>query len=129
MERYAIWDKISPVITPSGEIFTAQQWKDRYPVAELNNIDIVCAAGEINGGFFGTLGSMVQMYAEMGADFSEAVTKEDKLRVIEAFEDAMNAPSDEPTNEEITATSLASIAAALDFQNMMSLPDEEEEEE
>ena len=110
-------------------VYLNQQWKDRYPVAELNNIDIVCAAGEMNGGFFGTLGSMVQMYTEMGADFSEAVTKEDKLRVIEAFEDAMNAPSDEPTNEEITATSLASIAAALDFQNMMSLPDEEEEEE
>ena len=28
-----------------------------------------------------------------------------------------------PSNEEITATSLASIAASLEYQNLMSLPD------
>lgn len=124
-KRYAIWDKISPIITPSGEIFTADQWKDRYPVATLNNIDVVCAAGEMNGGFFGTLGSMVQMYEDMGADFSEAITKEDKINVIEAFEDEMNTPKEGMSTED----SLASIAAALDFQNIMNLPDEEEEGE
>ena len=126
-KRYAIWDKISPIITPAGEVFTAEQWKDRYPVANLDNIIIICAAGEINGGYFGTLGSMVQMYQDMGADFSEAQTNEDKLSIIEAFEDELNTPP-EVSNEELTATSLASIAAALDFQNLLSLPDEEEEE-
>ena len=118
MKRYAIWDKKSPVITPTGEVFTAEQWIERYPVAALDSITILCAAGEINGAFFGTLGQMCQMYEAQGADFSECETAEDKLEVIEAFEDAMNAPSTEPTAEE-------RIAAALEYQVMASLPDEE----
>ena len=118
MKRYAIWDKVSPVITPIGEVLTAEQWISRYPVAGLESITVVCGAGEINGAFFGTLGQMVQMYAAQGADFSKCETNEDKLEVIEAFEDAMNAPSTEATAEE-------RIAAALEYQVMASLPDEE----
>lgn len=115
LKRYAIWDKVSPVITPSGAIFTAAQWKEKYPVAALDNIVVVCGAGEINGSFFGTLGSMVQMYEAQGADFSEATTNIEKLEVIEAFEDAANAPSDESTPEE-------RIAAALEYSNLLNSP-------
>lgn len=110
MKRYAIWDKVSPVIVPTGAVFTAEQWKGKYPVAALDSITVVCSAGEINGGFFGTLGQMVQMYEAQGADFSACETAEDKLAVIEAFEDAMNAPSTEPTVEERQATALEAIA-------------------
>lgn len=119
MKRYAIWDKQSPVITPVGEVLTSEQWINRYPAAGLPSITVVCGAGEINGAFFGTLGQMVQMYEAQGADFSACETDEDKLAVIEAFEDAVNAPSDEPTTDE-------RIAAALEYQVMASLPDEEE---
>lgn len=119
MKRYAIWDKVSPIITPIGEVLSPEQWIARYPVAGISTIKVVCADGEINGAFFGTLGQMVKMYENQGADFSACVTDEDKLEVIEAFEDAMNAPSTEPTTEE-------RIAAALEYQVMASLPDEEE---
>ena len=117
LKRYGIWDKTSPVITPSGAIFTAEQWKERYPVATLDNIVVVCGAGEINGSFFGTLGAMVQMYEDMGADFSEATTNVEKLEVIEAFEDARNNPPDtgESTPEE-------RIAAALEYNNLLNTP-------
>ena len=125
MKRYAIWNKVDPIITPIGEVLTAEKWIERYPVAGVASITVVCAAGEINGGFFGTLGQMVQMYEAQGADFSACATAEDKLAVIEAFEDAQNAPSEDISNEELTATSLASIAASMEFQNMMTLPDEE----
>ena len=117
MKRYAIWDKQSPVIVPTGKVFTAEQWKEKYPVAALESITVVCAAGEVNGGFFGTLGQLEQIYGEQGADFSACQTPEDKLAVIEAFEDALNTPSDEPSAEE-------RIAAALEYQVMASLPDE-----
>lgn len=117
MSKYAIWDKKSPVITPIGEVLTAEQWIQRYPVAGISSITVVCGAGEINGSFFGTLGQMVQMYEAQGADFSACETAEDKLAVIEAFEDAMNTPSTEPTTDE-------RIAAALEYQVMSSLPDE-----
>ena len=116
-KRYAIWDKQSPILTPIGEVFTPEQWINRYPIAGVPSITVVCAAGEINGGFFGTLGQMVQMYEAQGCDFNDCTTAEEKLEAIEAFEDAMNAPSTEPTTDE-------RIAAALEYQVMASLPDE-----
>lgn len=111
MKRYAIWDKQSPIITPVGEVLTAEQWIDRYPVAGVASITVICSAGEINGGFFGTLGQMVQMYEAQGCDFSNCNTAEEKLEAIEAFEDGMNAPSGEPTAEERQAAALEAIAA------------------
>lgn len=113
MSKYAIWDKSSPVITPIGEVLTAEQWIARYPVAGLESITVVCAAGEINGGFFGTLGQMKQMYEAQGADFSNASTNEEVLEVIEEFEAAMNTPNNEPSAEE-------RIAAALEYQNLIN---------
>lgn len=117
MSKYAIWNKKDQIITPIGEILTAEQWIERYPVAGLPSITVVCSAGEINGGFFGTLGQMVQMYEIQGADFTACETDEDKLAVIEAFEDEMNKPSAEPSTEERTA-------AALEFIAMSRLSDE-----
>lgn len=119
MSRYAIWNKKDPIFTPVGEVLSAEQWIARYPLAGVESITVVCSAGEINGGFFGTLGQMAQMYEAQGCDFSGCTTAEEKLEAIEAFEDAMNAPSTEPTPEE-------RIAAALEYQTLASLPDEEE---
>lgn len=117
MTRYAIWDKVSPIITPVGEVLSAQDWKNRYPVANLDSITIVCGAGEINGSFFGTLGQMKDMYAAQGCDFSECTTNEEILQKIEDFEDELNTPSTEPSTNE-------RIAAALEYQVMASLPDD-----
>lgn len=118
MSRYAIWNKQDPIITPIGEVLTAEQWKERYPVAALDSIKVVCAGGEINGAFFGTLGQMVEMYSNQGCDFSVCVTDEEKLAAIEAFEEEMNKPNDTPSAEE-------RIAAAMEYQVMASLPDAE----
>lgn len=115
--RYAIWDKQSTIITPIGEVLTSEEWIGRYPVAGVPTVTVVCSAGEVNGAFFGTLGQMVQMYEAQGADFSEATTDEEKLEVIEAFEDEMNAPDLTPTPEE-------RMAAALEYQALSNLPDE-----
>lgn len=119
LKRYAIWDKQTTIITPIYEVLSPEQWIERYPVAAIPSITVVCGAGEVNGSFFGTLGQMVQMYEGMGADFSACTTDEEKLEVIEAFEDMMNTPSGEASAEE-------RIAAALEYQVMASLPDEEE---
>lgn len=123
--KYAIWNKKDPIITPVGEVLSAEQWIERYPVAGLDSITVVCAAGEINGAFFSTLGQMASMYEDNGCDFSACVTAEDKLAAIEAFDKARNEASAAATNEDLTATSLASIAASLEYQNMMTLEDVE----
>ena len=117
LKRYAIWDKQSPIITPIGEVLTPEKWVERYPVAGVPSITVVCSAGEINGAFFGTLGQMVQMYTAQGADFSACTTDEEKLEVIEAFEDEMNAPSSEPTAEERQAAALEAIADGQTTEN------------
>ena len=110
MTRYAIWDKTSDVYVPTGKKFTAEQWKELYPIAELESIKIVCAGGELNGGFFGVLSDMVATYEKAGCDFSACTTDQQYLDAIEAFEDEMNKPSTEPTTEERTATALEAIA-------------------
>lgn len=122
MKKYAIWNKQDPIITPIGEVLSAKEWIDRYPVAGLDNITVLCSAGEINGGFFGTLGQMVAMYESQGCDFSTCTTDQEKLDAIEAFDEAQEQAvaeaSAEPTTDE-------RIAAALEYQVMSSLPDTE----
>lgn len=110
MSRYAIWNKQDMILTPIGEVLSAEKWIERYPIAGVETIKVVCAGGEINGAFFGTLGQMVEMYAKNGCDFSACETDQDKLDAIEAFEDAMNTPSSEPTAEERQAAALEAIA-------------------
>ena len=127
--RYAIWNKKDNIITPVGEVLTAEQWIQRYPVAGVDGIDIVCSAGVINGGFFGVLAQMVQMYENNGCDFSSCTTAEEKLQAMEDFDKAAAeaaaeaATNREASTDEVTAASLASIAASLEYQNMMSLED------
>ena len=132
MKKYAIWNKKDSIITPVGEVLTAEQWIQRYPVAGIESITVICAAGEINGAYFGTLGSLVDSYTRRGADFSACTTPEEKLAIIEAFDDVEEAKEKEAAaraaaNEELRAASLASIAASMEYQNMMTLDDVEVE--
>lgn len=119
LKRYAIWDKKTPIVTPTYEVFTAEQWLDKYPAAKLPNITVVCSAGEVNGGYFGSLNQMVANYTRMGCDFSNCTTAEDKLMAIEMFEDTRIA--------EVTSAVSAEerIAAALEFQNLLAMEDTE----
>lgn len=118
MSRYAIWNKSDPIFTPIGEVLSAEQWIARYPIAGVETIKIVCAGGEINGAFFGTLGQMKENAAQLGCDLTGCETDQDILDAIEAFEDAVNAAPAGPSTDE-------RIAAALEAQVMMSMPDEE----
>lgn len=132
MNKYAIWNKQDYIITPTGEIFTPERWIERYPVAGLPHVNVVCAAGEINGAFFGTLGQMVETYQNEGCDFTDCNTPEEKINRINQFdtekEIQMRAKAEEEAarkayNEELNAMSMASIAAQLEYQNMMTLDD------
>lgn len=130
MSRYAIWNKQDPILTPIGEVLTAEKWIERYPIAGVGSITVVCGGGEINGAFFGTLGQMVEMYGKMGCDFSACETAEDKLAAIEAFEDAREAEAaaaakataeTEANNAERTAAALEAIASGQTTENMAAM--------
>lgn len=126
MKKYAIWNKQDHIITPVGEVLTAEQWIQRYPVAGIDSITVLCAAGEINGAFFGTLGQMVDIYTKQGCDFSDCITDDEKLEAIEAFDDAKEAEAKAAAEEAANAISTDErIAAALEAQVLMSMPDGE----
>lgn len=118
MSRYTIWNRTDTIYTPVGEALTPSQWISRWGWLAHPAAVPVVAAGLVNGAFVGELSQMKAMYEAQGADFSECTTNEEVLAAIEAWEDAMNTPSDEPTTDE-------RIAAALEYQVMASLPDEE----
>lgn len=130
MSRYAIWNKKDPILTPIGEVLTADKWIERYPIAGLERITVVCAGGEVNGAFFGTLGQMVEMYSKAGCDFSACETAEDKLAAIEAFEDAREAEEHEAaiaaaeqgaSIAERQAAALEAIASGQTTENAAAL--------
>ena len=130
MSKYAIWNKQDPILTPIGEVLNAEQWIERYPIAGLDSITVVCAGGEINGAFFGTLRQMVERYTKAGCDFSTCETAEDKLAAIEAFEDlkeaeaaaaAQEAAKAEANNAERTATALETIASGQTSENVAAM--------
>lgn len=130
MQKYKIWDKKTPIITPIGEYLSAAQWIERYPVAGVEGITVLCGAGEVNGSVFATLGQTVVDYEKLGCDFSACKTDEEKLATIEAFDDARalaeaEAMAEAKANADLQITSLASIAASLEYQNMLTLDDVE----
>ena len=121
MKRYQIWDKKSNIITPIGEVLTPEQWIQRYPMAGVDGIDLIIGGGTINGSVCMEYSQTVDTYEKMGCDFSACITKQEVLDAIEAFEDEMN------TIDENGVSTDERIAAALEAQVMMSMPDDETE--
>lgn len=115
--KYQIWDKQSPVACYTGQVFTPEQWIEKYPIINVPGVVPVVEAGDVAGGFFGTLGQLKRSAELRGAVFSENLTDEELLEAIEDFEDELNTPDTTPSAEERTA-------AALEFMAMSSLPDE-----
>lgn len=124
MNRYQIWDKKSDIYTIGREKdtgknhYTAEEWLERHSWAKNPDAKMIISSGIINGSVAMEFETTKQQYARMGCDFSACETDDDYLRAMEAFED--NPPgANDPTNEE-------RIAAALEAQVMMALPDVEE---
>lgn len=105
-KRYVIWDEKSNVYTPSGEVFNAEQWLDRYPIARLETEYLVISGAAYNGGFCMVYSDMVDIYEKMGCDFSacDEHDMEAHLNAIEAFEDLRNTPVEDTTISDATRT-------------------------
>ena len=133
MSRYILWDHVSTVITPSGEVFTPAQWEDRYPATQL--IDYVMSGGSMNGALMQEYDGMVEMYRQQGCDFTGCTTKQSYLDKIELFEDEQAETERQRQQEEAEEEAAAyeeqrnnnlRIADALEDLAMLSMPDVEE---
>lgn len=117
-KRYAIWDKQTPVITPSGAVYTAEQWIAKRPAAGLKTTTVLVANGEINGAIYDTLGALKNRCESQGAEFGEELTGQELLDACEAWMDEQEAAAKEAANQPTTEER---IAAALEYQNLLSL--------
>jgi hypothetical protein len=122
MPKYQIWDKQTDIITPGRDPKTgkqrwsAQEYMDTHAEwAKDPNVQVVIAAGAINGGCFMEYEATKAAYLKVGAEIEDGMTPGEVLAAIEDFED--NPPEAEPTPEE-------RIAAALDYQNLLTMEDE-----
>ena len=124
-----------PVLVESegaSQAFTSFPW---YMFLLYIPLGVLISATQLIPGLSATaimmaLGQIVNNYEEEGVDFSNCKTAEEKIEVINTFEKARvekekEANADAIFNEELTASSLASIAASLEYQNMMTLDDVE----
>lgn len=119
MTRYAIWNKQDPITTPGicpvtgKQTWTAEEYiSKKAPWAAASNVKAIIGAGVINGGVFLEFASTVEHYKKLGVVIEDGMTDNEILAAIEYFED--NPPIPEASAEE-------RIAAALEFQNIMSL--------
>lgn len=113
MKKLEIYDGTKTYMFPSGKIATPEIMKKEYPaILAFKHVIITNDAREV---CFSIL-----PFATLKSDYSieSSLTDED---AIEAIEEILNTPEPEaePTAEE-------RIASALEFQNLMSMPDEEE---
>ena len=114
MARYKIYDNESNVFTPSGEMFTAEQWLERYPWGKVAKM--VVGGGVINGSVAFVYDDFVDMMKKAGCDFTGCTTDEEVLAKIEEFEDAARTASTGISDQ-------TRIADALEDMVALSLPD------
>lgn len=112
MSKYVFWNKQDTVYTPSGEEFTAEQWKNRYKWTKIPSVKVVMSGGIFNGGFIAEFNQFKDHYKRQGATITDDMTDDQVLEAVETWE--TQPVEAEPTAEE-------RIAAALEFQNLNSL--------
>lgn len=120
-KRYQIWDKVSNVYTPSGNMYTAEEWINKYKWINIPGMVPVMSAGNINGAMIADLASMKKNAIAQGCVFEDGLTDEQVLDAIEAWEDQRAAEAKAAAAEAAnTPTTEERIAAALEYQNLLN---------
>lgn len=118
MSRYQIWDGVSDIYTPSGDKFTAVEWKERFPWVKIPGAKMIITSGIINGGAAMEYEQTKDVYKKQGVEITDDMTPDEVLKAIEDFENKPIEVDDGPSVQERTA-------AALEFIAMNQLPDEQ----
>lgn len=113
--KLQIWDKVSPIFTPSGEMFTAEQWISMYQWVNIPGAVPVISVGPINGGEMSELSVLKANAVSMGATFADDLTPEALLDAIVAFHDEANAAAANAVSDQTR------IADALEDMNELQL--------
>lgn len=121
LTKYQIWDKISNVYTPSGNMYTAEEWINKYKWINIPGMVPVMSAGNINGAMIADLASMKKNAIAQGCVFTDDMTDEQVLETIEEWEEKRAAEAKAAAQEAAnTPTTEERIAAALEYQNLLN---------
>ena len=112
MTKYKIWNTTDTLVTPIGEVLTAEQVKAKYPASAVAGMKYIICDAPISLGVFMEFTQTKASYKQMGVPITDGMTDQEVLNAITYFEE--NPPPPEPSPEERTA-------AALEFQSMMLL--------
>lgn len=121
--RYKIWDKVEDIYTLGSDENGKAQWtaaeyiQAHAPWANNPNMKVVVGGGAINGTVFMEFSGMIDRYKRMGAEIEEGMADDEILEAIEKHEDR-KPPEPAPDATE-------RIAAALEYQNVASMEDDE----
>lgn len=111
--KYKIWNKADSLVTPIGEVLTAEQVKAKYPASALPTMKYIICDTPISMGVFMEFSATKEHYKALGAPITEGMTDQQVLDAISYWEE--NPPAPAPTPEE-------RMAAAMEFQSMMLIP-------
>lgn len=122
LNKYCIWDKTSNVYTPSGNMYTAEEWINKYKWINIPGMVPVMSAGNINGAMIADLASMKKNAIAQGCTFTDGMTDEQVLEAIEAWENQKSEEAKVAAQEAAnTPTTEERIAAALEYQNLLAM--------
>lgn len=113
--KYQIYDNVSDVITPSGKVFTAEEWLAKYPWARTHKM--IIANGVINGAVAYVFDDYVNDLKNNGVDFSECKCIDDYLIKIEEYEKSLQSAT------ESQETVQERIANVLEDLVVLQMPD------
>lgn len=110
--KYKIWNGVDNLVTPIGEVLTAEQVKEKYPAAAIEGMKYIICDSPISMGVFMEFEATKKHYKNLGVPITDGMIDQEVLDAISYFEE--NPPQPEPTPEE-------RMAAAMEFQNLLAL--------
>lgn len=123
-----LYDKKTTYMFPSGKLATPEVVANEYPATQVFDYVFFTDAAQQVVSRLEPLNKLCDQYKiDLSLDADVKMTK--LKEAMEAEEDANRKAVEEReanpevSNEELTATSLASIAASLEYQNMLTLDD------
>ena len=107
--KYKIWNGQDSLVTPIGEVLTAEEVMNRYPASRVQGMKYIICDSPISLGVFMEFTQTKESYKAMGVPITDTMTDQEVLDAISYFEE--NPPIPEPSADE-------RIAAAMEYSNL-----------
>ncbi|MBQ4232662.1 MAG: hypothetical protein II699_05225 [Lachnospiraceae bacterium] len=117
--HYKIWNKRDDIVTPTGNVYSAHLWLNKFPIAQLPNAHMVIEDALINGSIFMEYSGFIKNYPTI--DFT-GLTPEEGIAAINEWEDTPH-PAPEPEPTPYIPSTNERIAASLEALVMLEMED------